>query len=419
MLNRREFLKRGVTFVSLSLASRYMMMQVTPGYDAVFGQASSLSQNKNLLVIVQLNGGNDGLNTVIPYSDGLYYDARPKLAVPAKDLLPLNGQLGFHPKLANFKKFYDDGKLAVVQGVGYPNANRSHFRSTDIWMTANPETIEKTGWVGKYLDESISRFHGTKLPAASITGVLPLMLVGEKVVVPSIVSLESYQLLTDARYPQERESRLKLFQAINAQTFEGLYLEYLAQTGVSAEQSAAELQNAVKKYQSNVEYPKDPFGQSLRLVAQIIAGGMGTQILYVTIGGFDTHAEQNTARVNHPMLLESVDKGLSAFYQDVTQLGVAEHILMMTFSEFGRRVRENGSLGTDHGTAAPIFILGNRVKSGLHGEHPSLRRLDESGDLIHSIDFRSIYATVLEDWLGADAQTILGKKFEKLGFIAK
>ncbi|MCI2430302.1 DUF1501 domain-containing protein [Candidatus Acetothermia bacterium] len=419
MVNRREFLKRGVTFVSLSLASRYMMMQTTPGYDTVFGQASSLSRNRNLLVIVQLNGGNDGLNTVIPYGDGLYYDARPKLAVPSKEILALNGQLGLHPKLANFRKFYDEGKLAILQGVGYPNANRSHFRSTDIWMTANPETIEKTGWLGRYLDESIARFHGMKLPAASITGILPLMLLGEKIVVSSIANLASYQFLTDTRYPQDRESRLKLFQTINSQPFESVYLDYLAQTGVSAEQSASELQNAVKKYQSNVEYPKDPFGQSLRLVAQIIAGGIGTQILYVTIGGFDTHAEQNTARVNHPMLLESIDKGLSALYQDVTQMGLAENVLMMTFSEFGRRVRENGSLGTDHGTAAPIFVLGHRVKGGLHGEHPSLRRLDESGDLIHSIDFRSIYATVLEDWLGADAQTILGKRFEKLSFIAR
>ncbi|MDW8328870.1 MAG: DUF1501 domain-containing protein [Candidatus Bipolaricaulota bacterium] len=419
MLNRREFLKRGVTFVSLSLASRYMMMQTTPGHDTVFGQASSLSQNKNLLVIVQLNGGNDGLNTVIPYGDGLYYDARPKLAVPPKDVLALNGQLGLHPKLANFKKLYEAGKLAIVQGVGYPNANRSHFRSTDIWMTANPDTIEKTGWLGRYLDESIARFHGTKLPAASITGTLPLMLLGEKVVVPSIANLEGYQFLTDARYPQERESRVKLFQAINSQPFENVYLEYLAQTGISAEQSASELQSAVKKYRSNIEYPKDPFGQSLRLVAQIIAGGIGTQILYVTIGGFDTHAEQNTARVNHPMLLESIDKGLSAFYQDLVQMGVADNILMMTFSEFGRRVRENGSLGTDHGTAAPLFVLGNRVKGGLHGEHPSLRKLDDNGDLIYSVDFRSVYATILEDWLGADAQTILGKRFEKLELILK
>lgn len=419
MLNRREFLKRGVTFVSLSLASRYMMMQVTPGYDTVFGQASTLSENSNLLVIIQLNGGNDGLNTVIPYGNGLYYDARPKLAVPQKDVLTITDAIGLHPKLANVKKLYDAGRVAIVQGVGYPNANRSHFRSTDIWMTANPDTVEKTGWLGRYLDESIARFHGVKLPAANIGGTLPLTLVGEKVVVPSIASLESYQFLTDARYPQERAKRLQLFHAINGQPFENAYLEYLAQTGIGAQQSADELQTAVKKYNSTVEYPKDPFAQGLRLIAQIIAGGIGTQILYVTIGGFDTHAEQNTARVNHPMLLETVDQGLAAFYHDISQMGVAENILLMTFSEFGRRVRENGSLGTDHGTAAPMLVLGNRVKGGLHGEHPSLAKLDDNGDLIYTVDFRSVYATILEDWLGADAQAILGKKFEKLGLIVR
>lgn len=419
MLNRREFLKRGVTFVSLSLASRYMMMQVTPGHDTVFGQASTLSESSNLLVIIQLNGGNDGLNTVIPYGSGLYYDARPRLAVPQKDVLALTDTVGLHPKLTNLKKLYDAGKVAIVQGVGYPNANRSHFRSTDIWMTANPDTIEKTGWLGRYLDESIARFHGVKLPAANIGGTLPLTLVGEKVVVPSIASLESYQFLTDARYPQERAKRLQLFQAINGQPFESAYLDYLAQTGLGAQQSADELQTAVKKYHSTVEYPKDPFAQGLRLIAQIIAGGIGTQILYITIGGFDTHAEQNTARVNHPMLLETVDKGLDAFYQDISQMGVADNILMMTFSEFGRRVRENGSLGTDHGTAAPMLILGNRVRGGLHGEHPSLTKLDDNGDLIYTVDFRSVYATILEDWLSADSQAILGKKFEKLGLIVR
>lgn len=419
MLNRREFLKRGITFVSLSLVSRSMMMQVTPGHDTVFGQASTLSGNSNLLVIIQLNGGNDGLNTVIPYGNGLYYDARPKLAVPPTDVLVLNDQLGLHPKCTSLKRLYDAGRVAIVQGVGYPNANRSHFRSTDIWMTANPDTVEKTGWLGRYLDESIARFHGVKLPAANIGGTLPLTLVGEKVVVPSIASLESYQFLTDARYPQEREQRLQLFRAINGQPFENAYVEYLAQTGIGAQQSAAELQTAVKKYHSTVEYPKDPFAQGLRLIAQIIAGGIGTQILYVTIGGFDTHAEQNTARVNHPMLLDTVDKGLDAFYQDISQMGVADNIVMMTFSEFGRRVRENGSLGTDHGTAAPMLILGNRVKGGLHGEHPSLTRLDDNGDLIYTVDFRSVYATILEDWLGADAQAVLGRKFEKLGFIGK
>jgi uncharacterized protein (DUF1501 family) len=417
MLNRREFLKRGVTFVSLSLASRYMLMQVTPGHDTVFGQASTLSGNARLLVIIQLSGGNDGLNTVIPYGTGLYYDARPKLAVPPKEILPVTGQIGLHPKLSNLKNLYDAGKVAIVQGVGYPNANRSHFRSTDIWMTANPDAIEKTGWLGRYLDESIARFHGAKLPAANIGGTLPLTLVGEKVVVPSIASLEGYQFLTDTRYPQEREKRLRLFQTINGQSFENAYLDYLAQTGLGAQQSADELQTAVKKYTSKIEYPTDPFAQGLKLIAQIIAGGIGTQILYVTIGGFDTHAEQNTARVNHPVLLETVDKGLDAFYRDISQMGVADDIVMMTFSEFGRRVRENGSLGTDHGTAAPMFVIGDRVKGGLHGEHPSLTKLDDNGDLIYTVDFRSVYATILEDWLGADSQAILGKRFEKLGFL--
>ncbi|MCL6642145.1 MAG: DUF1501 domain-containing protein [Candidatus Bipolaricaulota bacterium] len=419
MLNRREFLKRGVTFVSLSLASRSMLMQVTPGHDTVFGQASTLSGNSRLFVIIQLNGGNDGLNTVIPYGTGLYYDARPKLAVPPKEILPVTGQIGLHPKLTNLKKLYDAGKVAIVQGVGYPNANRSHFRSTDIWMTANPDTVEKTGWLGRYLDESIARFHGTKLPAANIGGTLPLTLVGEKVVVPSIASLESYQFLTDTRYPQEREKRLRLFQTINGQSFENAYLDYLAQTGLGAQQSADELQTAVKKYTSKIEYPTDPFAQGLKLIAQIIAGGIGTQILYVTIGGFDTHAEQNTARVNHPMLLETVDKGLDAFYRDISQMGVAEDIVMMTFSEFGRRVRENGSLGTDHGTAAPMFVIGDRVKGGLHGEHPSLTKLDDNGDLMYTVDFRSVYATILEEWLGADSQAILGKRFERLGFLKR
>jgi uncharacterized protein (DUF1501 family) len=417
MLNRREFLKRGITFVSLSLASRSMLMQVTPGHDTVFGQASTLSGNSRLLVVIQLNGGNDGLNTVIPYGTGLYYDARPKLAVPPTEILPITGQIGLHPKFTNLKKLYDAGRVAIVQGVGYPNANRSHFRSTDIWMTANPDTIEKTGWLGRYLDESIARFHGVKLPAANIGGTLPLTLVGEKVVVPSIASLEGYQFLTDARYPQEREKRIQLFRTINGQSFENAYLDYLAQTGLGAQQSAEELQTAVKKYNSKIEYPTDPFAQGLKLIAQIIAGGIGTQILYVTIGGFDTHAEQNTARVNHPMLLETVDKGLDAFYRDISQMGVAEDIVMMTFSEFGRRVRENGSLGTDHGTAAPMVVLGDRVKGGLHGEHPSLTKLDDNGDLIYTVDFRSVYATILEEWLGADSQAILGKRFEKLGFL--
>lgn len=420
-LDRREFLKRGITFVTLSLTSKHMMMQVTPGGDSVFGQASAQSGSNNLLVIIQLNGGNDGLNTVVPYSNGLYYDARPSLNVPQKGVLPLNNDLGLHPKLANLKKLYDGGKVAIINGVGYLNSSRSHFRGTDIWMSANPDKIERTGWIGRFLDESIARFHNVKTPAANIGGVLPLTLRSTKVVVPSIVNLQSFQLQTDPKYAQDRANRLQLFTQLNSQPFDaGAYLALIAQTGLGAHQSAEELQQAVKKYKSTVQYPTDPFSQGLKLIAQIIAAGVGTQIMHVAIGGFDTHANQSIERpVSHQTLLERVDAGMNALYQDLTQMGIANDVLIMTFSEFGRRVRENGSQGTDHGTAAPLFALGNRVKGGLFGQYPSLSQLDNNGDLIHTVDFRSVYATVLEDWLKADSKSILRGNFENLGFVAK
>jgi len=419
-LTRRDLLKRGVTFISLSLMSRYMMMAVNPTYDSVFAQASTTAGSDKLLVIVQLNGGNDGLNTVIPYKSGLYYQARPNLAVPDEQVLPLDANLGIglHPKLVNFKKFYDSGKLAIVQGVGYPNANRSHFRSTDIWMSGHPDKVVGTGWIGRYLDHSIAKFHGVSFPAANVQGTLPLTLRGDQIVVPSIQSLESYQFQTDARYPQDRANQVATFERVYSQTVENdVYRSVLLNSGLKAIKSAADLQEAAAKYQSSVEYPSDPFGQALKLVSQIITGGLGTQVMHVAIGGFDTHASQNTDNVNHPLLLGILDAALDAFYRDLTEHNIADDVLIMTFSEFGRRVRENGSLGTDHGTAAPMFILGNKVKGGLHSEYPSLSQLDGNGDLIHTVDFRQVYATILENWLQADSKEILEASFDTLDFI--
>jgi uncharacterized protein (DUF1501 family) len=419
-LTRRDLLKRGITFISLSLMSRYMMMQVNPSYDSVFAQASTVSESDRLLVIVQLNGGNDGLNTVIPYQNGLYYDARPRLAVPSEQVLPLEKDLGigFHPQLTHFQQLYDSGKLAIVQGVGYPNANRSHFRSTDIWMSGHPEKVVGTGWIGRYLDHSIARFHGASFPAANVQGTLPLTLRGNQIVVPSIQSLDSYQFQTDPRYPQDRESRVATFQRIHSQTItDDPYRSILYNSGLKAVESAADLQEAAQKYTSSIQYPADPFGQALKLVAQILTGGLGTQVMHVSIGGFDTHANQNTDNFNHPLLLQYVDAGLDAFYRDLQEHHIADDVIIMTFSEFGRRVRENGSLGTDHGTAAPMFILGNRVRGGLHSEYPSLSQLDSNGDLIHTVDFRQVYATILEDWLQTDSKEILDGSFQKLNFI--
>jgi uncharacterized protein (DUF1501 family) len=413
---RRDFLKRGVTFISLSLMSRYMMMQVNPGFDSVFAQASTNSASDKMLVIIQLNGGNDGLNTVIPYKDGRYYDARPTLAVPEEKILPLDGAagLGLHPNLPSFKRFYDEGKLAIVQGVGYPNANRSHFRSTDIWMSAHPEKVVGTGWIGRYLDHSIAEFHGTSFPAANVHGILPLTLRGTRVVVPSIQNLESYQFQTDPVYPDDRASRLATFERVHAQAFGDPYRDFLVNSGLKALESAEDLQEAAAGYSSSVEYPDDPFGQALRLVAQIVTGGLGTQVMHVAIGGFDTHASQNVAPINQPLLLERLDAGIDALHRDLVEHGLGSDVAIMTFSEFGRRVRENGSQGTDHGTAAPMFLIGDPVAGGLQGDPPSLKTLDGNGDLIHTVDFRQVYATVLEDWLEADAREILGGDFAKL-----
>lgn len=417
-IKRRQFIKRGVTFVSLSLATSHMMMQTSNAGNSVFAQASNLSGENRMLVVVQLGGGNDGLNTVVPYGNGLYYDARPMLAIPQEQVLVLDNQIGLNPNLQTFKSWYDEGKLAVVQGVGYPNPNRSHFRSTDIWETANPQTVVGTGWLGRYLDTTLCENDCTnQIPAAAVGGFLPLSLRGEQVVVPSIANLETFQFQTNQRYPQDRQAQVDAITAINEATGNGnSYDALVANTGLTAIRNADTIQTATAKYSSAVEYPQNPFASGLQLLAKLIAGGLSTQIMHVSIGGFDTHSQQAQ---DHAGLLQAVDSGLAAFYQDLVQLGVADDVLLMTFSEFGRRVRENGSLGTDHGTAAPMFVMGNPAQGGLFGAHPSLNAsdLDDNEDMVFQVDFRSVYSTILESWLGVEPTDILGARYENLGFV--
>ncbi len=413
-ITRRGFLKRGVTFISVSLATPYMMMHTSTSDHSVFAAASTTATTNNLLVVVRLQGGNDGLNTVIPITDSVYKQSRPTLAFAEKDVLPITEKLAFHPKMKNFQNFYKAGKLAVINGVGYPNSNLSHFRATDIWETASPDKYLSEGWLGNFLDMSIAQNHSEEFRAASIATVgLPLALVGQKIVVPAIATLDSYNFQTDNKYAADRANQVSAFVKSNQRTNENAFNDYVSKTGLSAYEGAEQLQKVASAYKSNVDYGKDPFSQGLRLIAQIISGGLGTQILFISIGGFDTHANQAK---DHETLWSYVDGGLGAFYQDLTNINIAENVTMMTYSEFGRRVRENGSRGTDHGTAAPMFVMGNKVKGGQYSEYPSLTKLDDNGNLIHSVDFRSVYNTILESWMGADGEKILGAKFGNLGF---
>jgi uncharacterized protein (DUF1501 family) len=415
-ITRRHFLKRGATFVSVSLAAPYMMMHTSSSDNSVFAQASTESTTNNLLVVVRLQGGNDGINTVVPITDPVYRASRPTLALAEKDVLPISEKFAFHPKMKNFQEFFKGGRLAVIHGVGYPNSNLSHFRATDIWETAAPEKYLSEGWLGKYLDLSIAQNHRDEFIAANIGISLPLALVGQKVVVPSIASLEAYRFQTDAKYQGDRANQVDTFLKLSRRSQFDLFEEYVAKTGLSAYESAEQLQKAAGAYKSTVEYGKDPFAQGLKLLAQIIAGGLGTQVLFISIGGFDTHAAQAK---DHETLWNYVDNGIGAFYKDLLQLDVADHVILMTYSEFGRRVRENGSRGTDHGTAAPMFVLGNKIKGGFYGDYPSLTQLDNNGNLIHNVDFRSVYHTVLEDWMGADSEKVLGSRWENLKFIQR
>lgn len=412
MPTRREFLRGGLILLTASAAAPAFLAKT--GLATVAPSASRASATRNTLVVVQLSGGNDGLNTVIPYSDPLYRQARPQLAVPEGDVLPLNAELGLHPALGPLKARYDAGQLAVVAGVGYPNPDRSHFRAMDIWQTAEPAAYARTGWLGRYLS-GCACSQGDQAPAISITQTLPRAFWTESLFVPSLTNLQSYRFFTDPRYPADREAQLRAIKALDAAT-DALrpYAEFLGQQSLNALANADELQRIAGGWQTPVEYPpNNPLAGALKTVGALIAGDLGARVAYVQLGGFDTHANQKNTQQR---LLDQLAGALDAFQHDLEAMGKADEVVTMTFSEFGRRVKENGSAGTDHGTAEPMFVLGTRVRGGIYGQQPSLSDLD-NGDLRFQADFRAVYATVLERWLGADATQVLGAPYAPLAFL--
>jgi uncharacterized protein (DUF1501 family) len=414
---RRDFLKHGALLVALGLTAPAFLARTALAAEngvaralRAVGLLEPAPDPKTVLVVVQLGGGNDGLNTIVPVGDDRYYAVRPTLAIPRDQALPLVDGLGLAPGLAALKPLYDAQQMTIIQGVGYPNPSRSHFRAMEIWQTGSPTTSKRTGWLGRYLDANCCG-EDDPLRAVNIGSGLTRSLWTDHTLVPSITSLEGFRMPTIPGRPEDHDHLLAAFTELyGSPSAARPNEEYIRRIGQEFQATAAQLAHIAASYRSTVEYPQNAFAQGLRQIAQVLAADLGTRVAYVSLGGFDTHANQ--ARV-HDLLLTTLAEGLAAFQRDLEGLGLADRVLVLCFSEFGRRVAENGSLGTDHGAAAPLLLLGARLRGGLVGAHPSLEDL-ANGDLKHAVDFRQVYATLLQRWLGADPAAVLDGEFATL-----
>lgn len=410
-LTRRQFIVRGgalLATIGFGFGGAFDRLLADGEWDA--GTASPAGDR--VLVVVQLNGGNDGINTLIPFGQGAYYDSRPTLKIAQAEVLALNDGVGLHPSLNGLYQLYQQGKLAVIQGVGYPNPNRSHFRSMDIWQTAQPDIEGTTGWLGRYAEQALAQVKNP-LKALTIGHPANRSLTSERFSAPMIESIDTYNWI-DPHTPQESANRIaRAFIEMYRLQLDNSRLKITSEKGLDVYESVEAIQSLKNAYQNSVEYPNSGLAKDLQLVCKMLAADAGTKIFYVQLDGFDDHANE---KQQHADLLKVFDQALTAFYQDLEAHGWAERTAVMTFSEFGRRVRENGNKGTDHGTAAPVFVLGGSVNGGLYGQYPSLSRLDK-GDLKYEVDFRSIYSTLIEDWLKGDAKSVLGGSFEKIAFV--
>ena len=377
-----------------------------------------MTSNKKdpVLVVLQMTGAYDALNTFIPYSDPHYVDYRPTLQIGPDEVLAVDDKVGFHPGMGPIKEMYDQGKVAVLQGIGYPNPIRSHFRSLDIWHTAEPDKMITDGWLGKAIRD-LDPNKENILTAVNFGRGLPRALAAPGVSVASVGNLENYGVLTGIQGSEQRGEALDIFARMYAPLIgSGPVSDYLSQTGLDALKGADILSAAPQTYSSSVEYGGSLFAQWLKSIAQVHLSDFGTRILYTGVnpGTFDTHANQNTAL---PKLWGDVTNAISDFYEDLKEHNANEEVVTLLFTEFGRRVQENGS-GTDHGSGGVAFVIGDAVKGGLYGEYPSLEpeKLDQ-GDLQWNNDFRGTYATLLEQWMGLDATPILGGTYEQFDFI--
>ena len=367
------------------------------------------------LVVIELVGGNDALNTVIPYNNGLYYDLRPNLGIPQEELLPLDNNLGFNPNMGPIKSLWDQGKVAVNNGIGYPNPNRSHFRSRDIWYTAESEKVGADGWLASAVRD-MDPVGDNVLTAVNFGRGLPRALVANGVSVASVVNLATYGLLPDVTDATMRRVALDALTRMYGSTGGmDIAAQAMAQAGTDALKGADLLRAAPQQYTSTVEYADNVIAQSLKSAAQVMTANLGTRIYYAQHASFDTHALGLAA---HAKLWREVSGAINDFTADINEHGLQDETLILVWSEFGRRIRDNGA-GTDHGSGGVSFIIGEAVEGGLYGEYPSLEERDQlEGDLHFNNDFRGTYATILDRWLGLDPDPIVGGQYEQLDFIS-
>jgi uncharacterized protein (DUF1501 family) len=367
-----------------------------------------------VIVVLQLTGGNDYFNTVIPYNDPLYVDNRPAVRYEQDQIIKIDDQLGFMPTMGSVKDLYDQGKVAVFHGVGYPDSPRSHFRSMDIWHTCEPDKVGTEGWAGR-LARELDPNKENVLTAINFGHGLPRALVVPGVPVAAIADLSTYGVLTGIADQSQRSKALDLFARMYSPAVgSGMVTDYLRSTGMEAMTGADIVKVAPEMYSSSVEYPNSPIAAHLKDIAQVHLAGRGTRIFYTQPASFDTHAGEAAA---HPKLWQDVSEGVAAFFEDLHAHGEGDNVVMYLFSEFGRRVHDNGS-GTDHGAAGVAFAIGDNVKGGMYGEYPSRKAEDlEQGDLVPNYDFRGLYTSLVEDHFGMDATPIVNGQFEKFSFL--
>lgn len=406
---RRDFIRMGTAGVSLTF--------FTPNLLSGPLFAEGAGQDESVLVILQLVGGNDAINTFIPYTDSRYRTNRPTLAIPESEIVPLDDSMGLHPALAPLHRFWQEGSFSFVSNVGFPTLDRSHFHCEDVWETGDEHlghgVSSKGGWLGRWADETLGE-EASSMATLAIGRTTPLGLDAESVI-PAVVSdPETYDVLVDPRFPAAGPAIRGTLRSIYGLEIAGGVSETVRERGAEMFETI-DLVADLADESAIVTYPGTDLGESFRLAARMLDSGHGSRAIWIKTGGYDTHSAQSAT---HTALLEDVGSSLAAFQDDLRARGLSRRVVVMAWSEFGRRVAENASLGTDHGKAGTVFLLGDSIRGGtFYGVEPDLGNLDR-GDLRTDVDFRSVYHTLIEDWLGGDPRQVLGKEYENLGFVS-